>query len=384
MSDSKDLQERAYTALDNFLTQHEYETVEIEVLPDAIEPPDGSILLEDGRCLGIPKKVLVMAYLEAKKIFFANSYRDNAYRHRALKATRIMLLFDPEHITAANFRKKNIISLRERSEKLSEKMKEPNASYIFTEDWKESNADYMRALDRDAVFVNNILTSPLHRQSKSPTLWYHRTWLLPHVLKRTRLGDPTGDRFLKFVSSELDAVCGAGERHPKNYYAWQYARKLISKTRVLYDSGVPYPWKDSYFIMMYNCVLQVKAWCLKHPSDTSGWSFLLFLIPKLWWVSEKQETVEQVLEYAIRLRWEGEALWAFLRTVLSGTKVREEHGSEEQATAIQRLYAYHKELQDKAQDDTDGEHLHESRVTKTIEWIELYKTATPRGAHSLP
>lgn len=41
----------------------------IEVLPSSIAPPPGEfVFLEDG-CLGIPKKVLVKAFLEARLVF---------------------------------------------------------------------------------------------------------------------------------------------------------------------------------------------------------------------------------------------------------------------------------------------------------------------------
>jgi hypothetical protein len=66
-----DFQKVAYNALSTYFQQHEDEVVEIEILPPAIEPPDG-IMMQDGRSLGVPKKVLALAFVEARRVFFSN------------------------------------------------------------------------------------------------------------------------------------------------------------------------------------------------------------------------------------------------------------------------------------------------------------------------
>lgn len=68
-------QRLAYESLCCYLDKHENEVLEIEILPPAITPPDG-LLLEDGSSLGVPKKVLVVAFLEARRAFFDN--KDNS------------------------------------------------------------------------------------------------------------------------------------------------------------------------------------------------------------------------------------------------------------------------------------------------------------------
>lgn len=70
-SDLSDLQTRAYDALNNYFKEREDEVLEIEVLPPAIQPPDG-ILMQDGLNLGVPKKILALAFVEARQRFFAN------------------------------------------------------------------------------------------------------------------------------------------------------------------------------------------------------------------------------------------------------------------------------------------------------------------------
>lgn len=69
-------QQHVYESLCRYFDEHENEVIEIEILPPAIEPTDGESLMQDGSSLGIPKKVLVLAFLAARQTFFDN--RDNS------------------------------------------------------------------------------------------------------------------------------------------------------------------------------------------------------------------------------------------------------------------------------------------------------------------
>jgi hypothetical protein len=66
---NSDLSAQAYNALNSFFFSHEDEVVEIEMLPPAIQPVDG-LVMQDAHNLGIPKKVLVAAYIKARQLFF--------------------------------------------------------------------------------------------------------------------------------------------------------------------------------------------------------------------------------------------------------------------------------------------------------------------------
>ena len=264
-----------------------------------------------------------------------------------MQATRVILLFDPEHITAANFRKRWILSTKAQKE--------------------DGDPDgYTKAVIRELVFLDSILTSPLHRQSKSPTLWHHRAWLL-NLLLPIKLVEPSGEPFLTSVRSELDAVLKAGEQHPKNYYAWQYARRLFTKVEHLHATGSDHSWKNSYHAFFVTCTLLVKAWCCKHPSDISGWTFLQSLLPQLKSIPRRRRIVKQVLEYAINLQLEQESLWVFLRTVLGDSVLQEERGA-----VIQLLHNYQK-----GRASTDEGSSPESYVTQAAKWIELYSKPLP-------
>ncbi|KAF2127348.1 protein prenylyltransferase [Dothidotthia symphoricarpi CBS 119687] len=317
------LQKLAYDALNAYFEEHVDAVIEIEILPPAIQPPDG-ILMKDGSNLGVPKKILALAFVEARKLFFEKAH-DN--KTSALQATKVMLLFDPEHLTAAHFRKRRLLELKSEVE-------------------TDSSTEYQEALQQELCFLNSILTSPLHRQSKSPTLWYHRLWLVTLLMPIKK--HATQDQITAFWQSELDAVCRSGEQHPKNYYAWQYARRLVER---LDSTNIVLAFSHS-----------VKEWCCKHPSDISGWSFLQFLMMRLDPVVKRLEIAKDVLSYALDLQAEQESLWVFLRTVLA-----------------------HDTLQDGRDEIIEGLHNHSEdvesigkppalshRITQTLQWVQTY------------
>ncbi|KAJ4994239.1 hypothetical protein SVAN01_00068 [Stagonosporopsis vannaccii] len=280
--------QHVYETLCCYFDEHENEVIEIEILPPAIEPPTGSFM-QDGSSLGIPKKALAAAFLSAREAFFDN--KDNGPTDsKALQATKVILLFDPEHLTAANFRKRRILALKDADDMLL----------------------YQKALLSELCFLDSILTSPLHRQTKSPTLWYHRAWLL-RLIAPLELKHASGKRIATIISAALDSVCKSGERHPTNYYAWQYARRLvlaIGRVSAEIDAPFPFDWVVSVFSE------KVCKWCFQHPSDVSGWSYLLFLLMRLDPVDERSEVVEKVLKYAAHIKSENESLWVFVRLAL--------------------------------------------------------------------
>ncbi|KAJ8111854.1 hypothetical protein OPT61_g5647 [Boeremia exigua] len=288
-SSAVEQQQHAYESLCRYLDEHEHEVIEIEILPPALEDPAGA-LLQDGTNLGIPKKLLVSAFLAARHIFFDNK-NNSQTDSKAFRATKVILLFDPEHLTAANFRKRKILALKDVDDMLV----------------------YQKALFSELCFLDSILTSPLHRQTKSPTLWHHRLWLL-RMIAPLELKNASGKRIASVISAALGSVCKSGERHPTNYYAWLYARLLVSalgRVAAEVDAPFPFDWVVSAFSE------QVCTWCFKHPSDISGWSFLLFLLMRLDPVDERDEIVEKVLSYASQIQSENESLWVFVRLTLA-------------------------------------------------------------------
>lgn len=77
----------------------------------------------------------------------------------------------------------------------------------------------------------------------------------------------------------------AGDRHPRNYYAWFYARQLL--TALSTGEILPSPARQigkhqidasrMYQIAAIS-IFPVQKWCLAHPRDISGWTFLEYLL----------------------------------------------------------------------------------------------------------
>ncbi|KAF2185643.1 hypothetical protein K469DRAFT_575614 [Zopfia rhizophila CBS 207.26] len=343
------LQDCAFNALDEYFKAHEDEVVEIEILPPGIHQAS-DILMQEGLNVGIPRQILILGYVKAKRIFL-ETFNTVHHSELALEASKIMLLMDPEHLTAANFRKRWLLRLKKETQEKAQK-------------------ELAKAITREIIFLNSILTSPLHRQSKSPTLWHHRAWLLDFSFP-VRLTDSSQDQFLPFVRAELDAVFKAGEQHSKNYYAWQYARRLVTTVDHLFQTEPHKPWKDSYHAFLVTCALLVKAWCLKHTSDISGWSFLLFLLPRLKSIARRRRIVKQVLGFAIDLRSEQESLWVFLRTALGDTVLEDEREK-----LVQQLRDYQNEKVPVVSDNDVGSTA-ESHVTQAVKWVDMYMKPLP-------
>jgi len=322
----EELQRLAFASLSDYFQEHADEVIEIEILPPTIQPPDG-ITMQDGLGLGVPKKILALAYLEARQRFFMHSKTHDAFTApQTLQATKVMLLFDPEHLTAANYRKSTLFQL-----------KEVHGLHVGT--------PYHTALRQELCFLNSILTSPLHRQSKSPTLWYHR-FSIVDSLRLIELRDASQEHIATFWESEFAAIHKSGEQHPKNYHAWQYARRLVPKL-------------ESCEVVDH-IVRCVKDWCCRHPSDISGWSFLLYLIPIIA-TPLQRELVGDILNYAISLEAEQESLWFFIRTVLA---LR----NEELSAPYQLLQTYRQDLM-----DANRRPIALERVCSAISWVQAHQ-----------
>ncbi|KAL5120099.1 hypothetical protein ACEQ8H_001924 [Pleosporales sp. CAS-2024a] len=323
-----ELQTRAYDALSSYLEAHHKHIVEVEILPPAFRPPDG-LFLEHGRSLGIPNKIFALAFVEARKIFFESAKNEDDPTP-ALQATRVMLLYEPEHLTAANFRKRWLISLKADTE---------------TDSTSGAQTIYRKALKHEYCFLDTVLTSPLHRQSKSPTLWHHRLWLFelfrPSILELV----PEEVR-ADFWRAELKSVCKSGEKHAHNFYAWQYARRIVERIDGM-DATI-------------EVAQTVKTWCCQHPSDTSGWSCLLYLLPKVQPLARRTVVVREVLNYALKLQLQHESLWVFIRTIVAHETLKENRDE---------LFATLKEYSQEIKDRSTV--LHE-RVEQALNWIKRY------------
>lgn len=268
------------------LCQERTQLLEIELLGKSHEIPAGQNYLLEENSIAIPKAKLVQAFVVARQIFFHLIKKGLGETPDELRdATAILLLMDPENLTAANARKRLI------------------QSYI-----KDRKEEVQLALKKELLFVDSCLTARLHRHTKSPTLWSHRRWVL-QICQSVHM-EYDIQRDLRAV------VLVAAERHPRNYYAWSHMRWLVQTIGV----------KDTE---RNETLLVVNDWCLRHPSDTSGFSFLLFFLASFGGpkdssrIEASTRVFQDVLDLATSFKWTHESVWVFLRTLAASGEVAE-------------------------------------------------------------
>ncbi|KAL1985937.1 hypothetical protein VTN96DRAFT_7202 [Rasamsonia emersonii] len=331
------------------------EVLEIEILSPGLDP-----LLQDGRFVGITKKALVQAYIAARRIFFEKLARMDDHDFLAAIrgyhrnddgdivpdddsiVTEIILLFDCEHLTACNWRKRWLNALIKRSAVRSESTKN------FSSYPDDDHRLLLKLLERERSLMTTYLCSPLHRHTKSPTLWQHRLWVMTQLMKfkfRQPCRDSTVDEkrieeasmsaedVQSLILAELAVVLRAGEQHPKNYYAFSYMRQLHSAASRFFAGVVAEATvrkdedsvESSLSSQLAECMVdQTLTWCLAHLQDVSGWTFLFYLLETIVPADEKDQdqdlrlqrqrsVVDKVIHFAVNITaWEGESLWTFV------------------------------------------------------------------------
>lgn len=321
----------AYSSISSILTTPpSCGRLEIEILGKEIPLPEGTCVLQDGISVGISKLGLVQAFLVARKILqdhITGSSSSPQIDDDLFAATAVILLMDPEFLTAANTRKRLI-------------QKQLN-----------DNQHAWTVLTKEEMFLDSLLTSRLHRHTKSPTLWNHRRWL---VGLHSSLGVRVG------VLGDLENVVFlAGERHPRNYYAWCHARYLVGLEAKEWSGYNPH----------INILAAVKKWCFEHHQDISGWSFLYHLLDNYDCSGRDicgddisiSSTFSDVLNFAASYRVTNESLWVFLRTLAASGLVGEKEL--EQFTTLGAQFS-------QPHMDRSGD----SRVLRSaLDWYETYQ-----------
>lgn len=305
----------------------ENELLEIELLGKSHPLEPGVNYLRDEAAVAIPKLRLAQAFFVARGIL--RSYQDGSTMdcREALAATAVLLLMDPEHLTAANTRKRLLLSALESS-------KQDELA------WK-----------REKQFVDSLLTSRLYRHAKSPTLWSHRRWLLQLSAVRDVYVEPQLD--IK------DVIMIAGIRHPRNYPAWHHARFLLDCSPRLAES----------------IVTDVKEFCLKNHADISSWSFLIYAISRIKNGEYRRKICSsvfaEVLDIANSFSWTNESVWVFLRSMAATGLVSDQQ--------FESFLAINKRLVSVTPKDSDGWRTLES----ARRWCEKYRLSTsPTTAES--
>lgn len=263
-----------------------------ELLLESHPLPSGTHVLIEEDTIGVPRRSLRKAYLFARQLFFKELEKPSPNSETILGASAVLLLYEPEHLTAANARKRLLLGLE-----------------------KQSETEFNEAVKKEFWLLNTLFQSPLNRHTKSPTLWGHRRWLMQKIPRQTRM---------EIEKEIIEVIFSAAQIHPKNYYAWDYMRWWVDRYPDLlsnFDRGVQsQPASVNIAEMHFPSLIQ--DWCLKHPSDTSGWSFLLRILTSHATTAFISTGIaEQVLDTVVSLKLRNESLWLFLRTLMASKYV---------------------------------------------------------------
>ena len=129
----------------------------------------------------------------------------------------------------------------------------------------------------------------------------------------------------------------AAARHPANYYAWNYLRDLLSCICISAVRCQDVDRRGFRSALASRSVREVHSWCLRHPRDVSGWSFLGFLLRAVdsagsdgvgsegadeggrKGASDTREEVKGIVEetraFVRKFRWSGSSVDGFLKAV---------------------------------------------------------------------
>lgn len=180
----------------------------------------------------------------------------------------------------------------------------------------------------------SLVTSALSKHAKSSTLWAQRLWVVRGFFELAVRGYANGDAVDQvghgrcgvrdFWDKELAIVTKAGERHPSNYYAWQYARELFCLIQSERSGNMEGRLWDG--ALSRDRLALMHRWCLMHPRDISGWAFLVFLLERLRSGRRNEGAKRRVVEdeirrctsetrdFAVKYEWKGECVDWFLKT----------------------------------------------------------------------
>lgn len=284
--------EHAFQVLVGVLSTRGNQVLEIEIIPPSLGLP----FIQDGCSIGISKKTLVQAFTVARQRFIKHLIAMSADDFTGLLEeniesdgvpdsviTEIMLLFDCEHLTACNWRKRRLLAAVAHC---------PNAPAM---------------LETELTLMATYQRSPLHRHTKSPTLWSHRLWVLRQLFQ---IKPWNKEALVKLERAELDVVLRAGELHPKNYYAFSYMRHLHAVlSSMSEDLQCHSDWTSE---LTQPLVAPMLNWCLAHPKDISGWIFGKYLLDNVPNPQTRVDAITRVLRFAREVGWEGESLWTFI------------------------------------------------------------------------
>lgn len=276
------------------------------------------------------------------------------YQYRRLRDLSTLIhLVTVENLAAINARKRFILSAT------SDDCTDISATTTTTHE--DSDNLQVLLIRHDLRWLHILFTSPLKKHTKSPMLWQHRRWLfelLSTIPPATSSSTTATNNFLLFLPpgytllSELQLVFKAGELHPKNYYAWSYARWLVHRYAT--------PTETTEIILP-----EVYKICKAHPSDVSAWDYLRFLLLecqqsqslRLWYLRDTIGYMKIVSGH--------ENLWSFVRTVTAWLLLNRDNNAEDTPPASENAFDMVKAI--KILDTTSEDYV---LWKKAIAWID--------------
>ncbi|KAL8694069.1 MAG: hypothetical protein Q9224_003638, partial [Gallowayella concinna] len=281
---------------------------------------------------------LLSCFLIARKIFLShtlNQPHENgggkiSEREDAWKATKVLTLWEPNWYTAWAFRRRWLLSLR-----IGDGVVE-GREMIGEERLQE-------AVRREMEWVETLVTSPLDgKHAKSSWVWAHRMWVVRTFPGKVMMQGQNGENVVErggmggFVKKELEIVMGAGERHARDYHAWEYGRQVIRMTSVKGRKGEDIASEGSREMvvgagldenMWEKCTRMTHHWCLMHPRDISGWAFLIYMLDQMSQfrsLEQKERKVDtgevvrnlfhKTQAFVTKYDWKGESIECFLKS----------------------------------------------------------------------
>ncbi|KAL8770329.1 MAG: hypothetical protein Q9209_003965 [Squamulea sp. 1 TL-2023] len=299
-----------------------HQILEIEILPSS----HSSSILSAPPSIGIPKRILLACFLHARKIFHTTANESSSEETRTTgqdkiwKATKVLTLWEPNWSSAWAFRRRYLLALPHDDEVVAPK--------------KRGEKRIKDAIVEELAWVETLVTSPLDgKHAKSSWVWAHRLWIMRSFWREVLegCGDDEGGDVGELLRTELKIVMVAGERHARNYYAWEYAREAMrmcirNKRSGRGVVGANIGEKGVDMTVWRECTTMVHRWCLMHPRDISGWTFLAFIMDQRVCFMEPSQaeavTTDDILRgifektrrFVNQFNWKGESIEWFLKS----------------------------------------------------------------------
>lgn len=191
--------------------------------------------------------------------------------------------------------------------------------------------------------------------------------------------DPTEILWRSLIEPELKVIATSGEQHKLNYHGWDFARRLI-------EIMVDYSDENDLDLprLMSAAVDLVQEWCLSHLSDTSGWTFFLWLVGQVRDEGVVTRCFVSVGNLVVSYRYRQEPVWIFIRTILANedflsaefraTFVSELSGWLEQELEIKRKIEAERAQALQSRNNETGQRLQElpyfDLVMSHLRWIK--------------